>query len=84
MSVDDVKLLAPMVGIFPKNETVFKLVQALKALAPMEVTEAGIIILVKPEHPLNAEVPIPVIELLIIRLVIPVLLVQAEAGMEPA
>ncbi len=84
MSVAEVKLVAPIVGMLPKNETVFRLVQALNALAPMEVTEAGMIILVKPVHPLNAEVPIPLIELPIIRLVIPVLLVQAEAGIEPA
>jgi len=48
-----VKLLESIVGIVPKNLTVVKFAHS-NAFAPMVVTDAGIVTLVKPAQPENA------------------------------
>ena len=51
------KLLVPMVGIVPKNLTVVRFAQS-NAFAPILVTDAGIVTLVKPAQPENANAKI--------------------------
>ena len=51
------KLLVPMVGIVPKNLTVVRFAHS-NAFAPMLVTDAGIVTLVKPAQPEKAPAPI--------------------------
>ena len=56
MSTAFVKLFDPIVSTLPKNVTFVKFKQ-LNASLPILVTEAGIVTIVKPEHPLNALAP---------------------------
>jgi hypothetical protein len=61
VSPDAVKLLPPMVGIFPKKYTSFNFVQPLKAEAPIVSIKGDIVAVVKPVQPLKAKAHIDVI-----------------------